>query len=167
MTVELDESEAIDFAFAAWREEGRWQVAALAERATGSLDDLVAALRHLPGEGGTLGFIAVAEEFFILVRVAGDSSRVFLSDLNAAFDWPLAEEAALLADVEIPEDDEDLDEPEPAGDFGIVADFGMDSAELDVLCSDEDLYPDEQVTSIATRLGFGELVQSMLDDDAL
>lgn len=168
MTAEIAEDEGVDFAFAAWREEGRWQVARLAERATESVSDLIAALRQLPGEGGTLGFVAVADEFFVMIRVLRDgTARTFVSDLNAAYDWPLAEEAAEVAGVEVPEDDEDLDEPEPAGDFEILTDFGFDAAELDVLCSDEDLFPDEQVTSIASRLGFGDLVEALLDGDAL
>lgn len=168
MTVEVDEDEGVDFAFAAWREEGRWQVARLADRATASVSDLIAALRQLPGEGGTLGFVAVADEFFLMMRVLRDgSARTFVSDLNAAYDWSLAEEAAELAGVEVPEDDDELDEPEPAGDFEILTDFGFDAAELDVLCSDDELFPDEQVTSIAGRLGFGDLVEALLDEGVL
>jgi putative tRNA adenosine deaminase-associated protein len=159
------EADGMDFAFAAWREEGRWSVAALAPRASESMDDLVGSLRHLPGEGGTLGFVGVADEFFVLARVLpGVATRVLLSDLNAAYEWPLADEAAKFLEIELPEDDDELDEPEPIGDFAIVADFGMDAESLELLCTDDEVYPDEIVASIATRLGFMDQVNDLLEE---
>ena len=159
------EADGMDFAFAAWREEGRWSVAALAPRASESMDDLVGSLRHLPGDGGTLAFVGVADEFFVLARVwPGGAPRVLLSDLNAAYEWPLADEAAKFLEVELPDDDDELDEPEPIGDFAIVADFGMDAASLELLCTDDDVYPDEIVASIATRLGFMDQVNDLLEE---
>ena len=114
----MDEDE-IDFAVAAWREEGRWSVASLPPRALDSLDNFISALRQLTGEGGSIGFIAVEEEFFIAVRIMPDSSaKVLLSDLNAAYEWSLAEEAAQLLEADLPEDEEELDEVEPVGDLG-------------------------------------------------
>lgn len=161
----MDEADGMDFAFAAWREEGQWSVAALAPRASESMDDLVESLRHLPGEGGTLGFVGVADEFFIVARVwSGGVTHLLLSDLNAAYEWSIAEEAAKLLEVELPEDDEELDEPEPIGDFSVVADFGMDAAALELLCTDDEVFPDEIVTSIATRLGFGDRVDELLEE---
>ena len=35
----------------------------------------------------------------------------------------------------------------------MLEDFGVKGEELELLCSNEDLYPDEQLTSIAERLG--------------
>ena len=64
----------------------------------------------------------------------------------------------------MPEDDDELDEPEPIGDFAIVADFGMDAESLELLCTDDEVYPDEIVASIATRLGFMDQVNDLLEE---
>lgn len=159
----MDEDE-VDFAVAAWREEGRWSLASLPPRAVGSLGAFIAALRQLTGEGGAVGFVAIEEEFFVGVRIAPDgATRVLLSDLNAAYEWPLAEEAADLLDIELPEDEEELDEVEPVGELGLVSDFGIPADDIELLLGDPDLYPDEQVSSIAARLGFGEQFAKVLD----
>jgi len=50
---------------------------------------------------------------------------------------------------------EDDDEPAPAGDLGIVADMGIPAMDMGVLLDDDELYPDEQLSDIATKLGFG------------
>ena len=49
--------------------------------------------------------------------------------------------------------DNDVEELEPAGDARLLEDFGVKGEDLELLCSNEDLYPDEQLTSIAERLG--------------
>lgn len=158
------DDDAIDFAIAAWREDGRWSVEALPPRATESLEQVVAALRQLGGEGGALGFVSVAEEFFVAVRAVPDgTTRLLLSDLNAAYDWPLAQEAADALGIEVPEDEEELDVVEPAGDPGFAADLGLHVADVELLCEDADLYPDEQVASLAARLGFGDQFAAVVD----
>ena len=157
------DDDALDFAIAAFREDGRWVVSPMPPRTADSLESLVHALRQQPGEGGTLGFVSVADEFFLAVRVGPDEVRLLLSDLGAAYDWPLAEQAADTLGIELPEDDEELDEPEPAGDLTLVADFGLDAAELDLLCSDAELFPDEQIGSIAARLGFADQLEVALE----
>lgn len=159
----MDEDE-IDFAVAAWREEGRWSVAALPPRAATTLGAFAAALRQLTAEGGAIGFVAVDEEFFIAVRVTPDgSTRVVLSDLNAAFEWAIAEEAAELLEIELPEDEDEIDEIEPAGDLSLFADLGMPLDELELTLGDPDLYPDEQVAAIASRIGFADQLSAALD----
>src|SRR5665811_417791 len=55
----------------------------------------------------------------------------------------------------VPDDGDDA-APQPAGDMAIVSDLGMPAMELAVLCDDPDLYPDEVIGDIATRLGFGQ-----------
>lgn len=157
------DDDALDFALVAGREDGRWVVSQLPPRAADSLDGLLAVLRQQPGEGGTFGFVSVADEFFLALRVQADDVRLLLSDLNAAYDWPLAEQAAERMGIELPEDEEELDEPEPAGDLGLFADFGMDAAEVDILCADPELFPDEQVASITTRMGFGDQFRTAVD----
>jgi putative tRNA adenosine deaminase-associated protein len=60
---------------------------------------------------------------------------------------------------------DDEDEVEPAGDLDIFADFGMDAMELSAVCSDLELYPDEMLSQIAARIGFGPQFESVVDDD--
>jgi putative tRNA adenosine deaminase-associated protein len=154
------------YAVAAWREEGRWSVAALPPRATESLDSFLAALRQLIAEGGALGFLVVDEDFFLGVRMMPDgAARLLLSDIGAALEFPLAEEVADMLEAELPEDDDELDEVEPVGDFTFAADMGMPVSELELILDDPELYPDEQVVAIATRLGFDEQLAAALERD--
>lgn len=158
--VEIDE---VDLSVAAWLEDGRWSVAALPPRAAESMDAFAAALRQLAGEGGALGFLSVDEDFFIAVRVdAAGTVRLMLSDLSAALDSPLAADAADLLDIELDEDEDDYDEVEPVGDFGLAADFGLSADDLEALCTDGDMYPDEVIASMAARMGFGEQFAAVL-----
>lgn len=154
--------EALDFAVAVWREEGAWQADALPARTTDSLDTLVAALRAQPGDSGVLGFVSIAEDFFLAVRILGEESRFLLSDVTAAHDWPLAREAVDRMGLPMPEGDE-LDDVRPAGDLRIFDDLGVGPDELDLLCGDLDLYPDEMLASVATRIGFGEQFDATLE----
>ena len=120
------------------------------------------ALRQQPGEGGTLGFVSVAEDFFVAARVLGDDVRLLLSDVTCAQDWPLA--AAVLDHLGLDQPEgEELDEVAPAGDLAIFADLGLPAMELAMLCEDLDLYPDEQIGSVAARLGFGEQYEAVVD----
>ena len=105
---------AVDFAVAAWREDGLWQVELLPPRTGENLEGLVNALRAQPGEGGVLGLVSVAEEFFLLVRVLGEEVRLLLSDVYAAEEWPLGLDALERLGIPSPEDDES-DDPQPAG----------------------------------------------------
>jgi putative tRNA adenosine deaminase-associated protein len=59
-------------------------------------------------------------------------------------------------------DPEDEDDPQPAGDLDIVSDLGMAALELGVLCDDDDLYPEELLGDVATRLGFGEAFEELV-----
>ncbi|MEI7779941.1 MAG: tRNA adenosine deaminase-associated protein [Actinomycetes bacterium] len=158
----MDE-DALDFVLAAWREEGRWAVEMLPPHAADSLEALIHALRQLPGDGGALGFVSVAEEFFIALRVHGADVRLMLSDVTAAHDWPLAHEVANHLGAGIPGDD-DLDEVVPAGDLRIFTDLGFGADELDMLCSNLDLYPDQVIASVATRVGFGEAFDAAMSE---
>ena len=146
------DAASIDFAVACWREEGLWSVTALPARSTASADALVSALRQFPGEGGVFGIVGVSDEFFIAIRQLGDRTKALISDGSAILDWDLAEEVADLVGLQVDEDD--LEEFEPIGDLSLFSDFGLDSTEMSLLCADEDLYPDEQVRTIAKRVGF-------------
>ncbi|HEX6516948.1 MAG TPA: tRNA adenosine deaminase-associated protein [Nocardioidaceae bacterium] len=151
-----DESEAIaegvDFVVVAYREEGVWQVEQLPERTATDVDTLARELRRWPGDGGCLGLVSVDEDFFLMLRVAGEHLSVLLSDVTAATDWPIARSAVEHLSLPLPEDEDDQ---VPAGDLGIVADLGMGAMDMGALLDDFDLYPDEMLGDIATRLGFG------------
>ena len=152
--------DEIDFAVAAYREEGRWVVVSLPARAVGTAEGFVAALRQLPGEGGVFGLLSVADEFFILAHTVRDGVRLMISDAMALLDWEIAREAADLIGLDWDEDE--VEEFEAAGDVGLCADFGLDGAELVMICQDPELYPDEQVRSIAKRLGFAAELSAAL-----
>jgi putative tRNA adenosine deaminase-associated protein len=143
----------VDIALAAYREEGVWQLEELADPVLTSLDAVISGLRRFPGDGGALGLLALDEDVFLLVRVIGPHVRLLLSDVTAADIFDLAREAIEHLGLPYPEED---DEPVPAGDLRIVADLGMHADDLGALIDDMDLYPDEMLSEIAARLGFGE-----------
>ena len=149
-----DQLEEIDFALAAFREEGRWTVAELAHDLLDDVETVAHALRRFPGDGGAVAMIAIDEDFFLIVRVAGPTTRVLLSDITAADEWELASSAVDFLHLPQPEDEDDQ---VPAGDLDLLGDLGMNAMDLAVLLDDVDLYPDEMLSDIARRLGFGEL----------
>jgi putative tRNA adenosine deaminase-associated protein len=149
-----ESGDGIDFALAAYREEGVWQVAQLVHDVLGDVEGLVHALRRFPGDGGAVGLVGVDEDFFLIVRVAGTSTRLLLSDVTAADEWELA--ASAVEALGLPEPEEE-DDQVPAGDLDLLADLGMGAIDMGVLLDDLDLYPDEMLSEVARRLGFGEL----------
>ena len=142
--------EALDFAVAVWREEGAWQADALPARTTDSLDALVSALRAQPGEEGVLGFVSIAEDFFLAVRILGDDSRFLLSDVDGG--------ARLAARARGGGADGPADargrragrRDDRRATCGSSTTWGSGTDELDLLCGDLDLYPDEMLASVAT-----------------
>ena len=147
-----DQQDGVDFALAAYREEGEWQVQELAHDTLGDMETLSHALRRFPGDHGAVGLIAIDEDFFVIVRVAGANTRVLLSDVTAADEWPLASSAVDFLGLPPPEDEDDQ---VPAGDLDLLGDLGMQAMDMGVLLDDLDLYPDEMLSEIARRLGFG------------
>ena len=149
-----EESGGIDFALAAFVEDGEWQVQDIASPAFDSIESLGHALRQVSGESGAVGMVAVDEDFFVLVRVAGSSTRVLLSDVTAADEWEIAQSAIDFLGLPAPEDD---DVEVPAGDLDLLADLGLHAIDMGALLDQVDLYPDEMLSEIARRLGFGDL----------
>jgi putative tRNA adenosine deaminase-associated protein len=147
-----EQIDGIDFAVAAYREEGDWQVVELVHEVLTDVDRLSHALRRFPGDGGALGLVAVDEDFFVLVRVTGPDVRILLSDITAADEWEIARSAVEMLGLPEPEDD---DEQAPAGDLDLLGDLGMHAMDMAVLLDDFDLYPDEMLSDVARRLGFG------------
>jgi putative tRNA adenosine deaminase-associated protein len=148
-----------DIAVAAWHEDGRWTLAELSDPY--DIAQIITRLKSQQTNGGSIALIAIDEEFFILIRVLGSHISLFLSDATAALDYPVAEELLEIADLPIPEDDDD--EAGPTGHLEILADLGMSGMEITALCDDEELFPDEQLEAIASRLGFGEEFAELLD----
>ena len=95
-----------------------------------------------------------------MIRVLGSHISLFLSDITAALDYEVAEELLEIADIPLPEDDE---EPGPIGQLEILADLGLSGMEISALCDDEELFPDEQLEAIANRLGFGDQFAELLE----
>jgi putative tRNA adenosine deaminase-associated protein len=150
----------LDFALAAYTEDGDWQVTPLALRGAPDLSVLVSALRRYPGEAGVIGMISVDEDFFILLRVTGSHTRLLLSDVTAATEWPLAKQVLDELDLPLAEDE---DEQVPAGDLAILADLGVSAMDLGALCDDVDLYPEEMLEEIAEALGFGDQFREAIE----
>ena len=148
----------VDFAVAAYREDGEWQLVELHHSVAEDFDDLTEALGRFPSDVGVLGMVSMNDDFFVLVRKDGTQVRALLSDVTAA------DESALASGVadRIDGPDADGDDPQPAGDLDIISDLGMAALELGVLCDDDDLYPDEILGDVATRLGFGDAFERIV-----
>jgi putative tRNA adenosine deaminase-associated protein len=151
-----------DFAVVVFREDDSWETELLPVALTEDLAGFVHALRQQPGIGGTIGLAAVGDDFFVAIRLLGDDVMVFLSDVTASVEWPLARQVLDYLDIPVPEDEE-LDQVLPVGDMSIFADLGLDEMELGALSGDLDLYPDEMLLSIAGRLGFGHPFERAID----
>lgn len=149
-----EQNGEVDFALAAFRDDGAWQVQEIASPAFDSIDSLSHALRQVGGAEGAVGMVAVDEDFFVLVRVAGPRTRVLLSDITAADEWELAQSAIDFLGLPPPEDD---DVEVPAGDLDLLGDLGLHAIDMGALLDDVELYPDEMLSDIARRLGFGTL----------
>jgi len=153
------DSEGVDFALVAYREENVWHLDEISEDRLHDVDSFAAELRRYSGDFGSLGLASIDEDFFVLVRVAGDRTRVLLSDVTAATEWPIARSVVERLDIPMPDDE---DEQLPAGDLGIVADLGIPAMDMGALLDDYDLYPDELLGEVAHKLGFGVLYDEVV-----
>ena len=151
-------TDEFDIAVAAWHEDGRWTLGVLPDPT--DIAQMISSLKSQQTNGGAIALISIDEEFFILIRVLGTHISLFLSDATCALDYPVAEELLEIADLPIPEDE---DEAGPIGHMEILADLGVGSMELFALCDDAELFPDEQLEAIANRLGFGDQFAELLE----
>ena len=152
-----------DFSVVVYREGDAWEAELLPVALLENLDGLIQALRQQPSIGGTIGLAAVGDDFFVALRVVGSQVSVFLSDLTASVDWPLARQVLDYLEIPIPDDDDDLDQVLPAGDLSIFADLGIDEMDLGMLSGDLDMFPYEVLEIIARRIGFGPALERVLD----
>ena len=153
---------AIDFAIAAVREESLWQVSTLPPRAGSDLESFLHALRQQPGEIGTIGFVSSPRTSSSRPACTARRSASCSPTSPACRTGRSPRRCSSASDCTSPKGVE-LEESTPAGDLEIFADLGLPSMELAMLCEDLDLYPDEQIGTIATRLGFGEQYESTVD----
>ncbi|WP_339155516.1 tRNA adenosine deaminase-associated protein [Actinomadura luteofluorescens] len=158
----MTDVDATDFAVVVYREDERWEAEILPVALTEDLAGLIHALRQQPSLGGTVGLVSVGDDFFVAIRLLGDEVMVFLSDVTASVDWPLAGQVLDYLDIPIP-DEEELDQVLPVGDMSIFADLGLDEMELGAISGDLELYPDEMLLSIAGRIGFAPAFERALD----
>ncbi|MGZ4591343.1 MAG: tRNA adenosine deaminase-associated protein [Actinomycetes bacterium] len=161
----MAEDTLVDFALVAFREDGQWQVCELQPRAAEDLDSLVAAVRQQPSEGVTLAICSYGDDFFLAVRPAGEEVRLLLSDVSAVGEWPIARQVLDALDDSGDAEPDDLETVQPAGDLDIFADLGVSAMEVAAVCSDLELYPDEMLTQIAARIGFGQQFDQAVDAD--
>lgn len=147
----------LDIAVAAWHEDGRWKLGILPDPT--DIAQIITSLKSQQTNGGAIALISIDEEFFILIRVLGSHISLFLSDATCALDYQVAEELLGIAELPLPEEDE---EANPIGHLEILADLGMSGMEISALCDDSALFPDEQLEAIASRLGFGDQFVELL-----
>lgn len=158
----MADSSGGDVAVIVYREDDIWDVDLLPPVLAEDLAGLIHVLRQQPSIGGTIGLVAVGDDFFVAIRTVAGQVSVFLSDLTAAVDWPLARQVLSYLGLEVP-GDEDLDQVLPAGDMSIFADLGLDEMDLGMIAGDLDLFPDEALATIARKLGFGHALERALD----
>ena len=151
------------FAVAAIREEGKWRCARLDPGALVDLDTAITELRGLRSTGAVLGLLDVDDEFFVLLRPTPGGVALMVSDAVAALDYDIVAAVLDLLRVELPPDDDALDDdPWPEGDLGILADLGLPADELEVLAAEVEMYPDEQLAAIGRRCGFADALAEVV-----
>jgi putative tRNA adenosine deaminase-associated protein len=159
---DLTDLSMTDFAVVVFREDDQWEAELLPVALTEDLAGLIHALRQQPSIAGTIGLVAVGDDFFVAIRVLSDEVMIFLSDVTASVEWALAGQVLDYLDIPIPEDEE-LDQVLPVGDMSIFSDLGLDEMELGAISGDLDLYPDEMLSSIAERIGFAQAFERAID----
>jgi len=145
-----ESSKVEDFGIIAWHEDGRWNVSELTHaRDLGSIMDQ---LNSQATNGGAIALIAIEEDYFVVARALGSQMQMMISDVTYALESDLAADLLEMLDLPFPEEDDDS---QPGGDIDLLSDLGMSAMELEALCDDPELFPDEQLDAIASKLGFG------------
>jgi putative tRNA adenosine deaminase-associated protein len=150
------------FAVAAFRDGARWRVEPLPPAVLDDLGVLLSALRSQPPEGSPFVIALVEDEFFVIARQEGLRISLLLSDLTAAVEFPLAEQAMARLGEDPPADDE-LDEVWPVGDLELFTDLDLPEDEMEDILDDLDALPDEMLETIVDRIGIADEYHSALD----
>ena len=156
------ENELSDLALLAWRDEGIWRISELDIDATRDIGLALDALRAKQVNGGCLALLAIDDSFFIVIRQIGMKMQMVLSNVMSALDYEIAAEVLELLDIELPAED---DSDEPAGDLNLLEDLGIDAMELQAICDDDEMFPDEQLEAIARRIGCGDVFLDALESE--
>lgn len=129
--------EDIDLVISVHREDGQPVAQALNKDLANDLEELIVQLRRLPADAGATGFVSLAEEIFVILRVRGQNVQVILSDASAASDWPIARDVADFLGIDDWPDPED-DDTEPMGDLAMLADLGVSELDMQDYCDNMD-----------------------------
>ena len=132
-----------------------WRLEPLPPDVLEDLGVLLSALRSQPPDGGPFVIACVEEEFFVIARQQGRRVALLLSDLTAAVEFPLAEQAITRLGEDPPNDDE-LDEIWPVGDLELFDDLGLGEDEMEEILDDLDALPEDMLDSIVERLELTE-----------
>ena len=148
--------DGVDFALAAYREEGVWQVQELAHDVLGDVDALAHALRRFPGDGGAVGH---GRHRRGLLRDRPGRRRRRPACCSPTSPPPTSGSSpaprSTHLGLPLPEDEDDqVPGRRPRHRSATSAWRAMD---MGVLLDDVDLYPDEMLSDVARRLGFGAL----------
>jgi len=149
------------FAVAAVLETGTWRCSELDANALADLDAAITELGKIVTTGAVVALLSVDDEFFVLIRLAPSGTELVLSDAAAALDYDIAADVLDMLRVEMP--DEEEDETWAEGDLTMMSDLGLPPEELEMIASDVELYPDDQLRMIARRCGFGDEFDELLD----
>ena len=149
-----DQTDGVDFALAAYREEGVCRFRSRPRRARRHRQPSHA-LRRFPGDGGSVGMIGIDEDFFVLVRVAGANTRVLLSDFTAADEWEASSVRPSRVLVACPSPRTTTSRPWPATSVSSATSactpWTWACSSTTTTCTDE------MLSDVARRLGFGPL----------
>lgn len=148
------------------RDESGWQLGRMDNAALSSLDNAARQVREMRAGGAAFALLDVDDEFFVILRPGPTGLRLLLSDATAAIDYDLAADVLDELNIDAPELDEDeLADTEPwgEGDWALLEDLGLPAGVLEIIVSETDLYPDEQLESVAERMGFGEQFEAEMD----
>ncbi len=102
----MTDEDGLTSAIVVYREDDHWEAEMLPVALTSDLRGLLQALRQQPSSAGTIGLVAVGDDFFVALRVFGERVSVFLSDITASWEWPLARQVLDFIDIPVPEEEE-------------------------------------------------------------
>ncbi|MGY1600648.1 tRNA adenosine deaminase-associated protein [Geodermatophilus sp. SYSU D00815] len=147
------------FAVKVARDGAGWTVELLAHDAGDELPVLERALGE-PGGDWPGPFVVVVDSrlYFVVLRHGpGGMVRALISDATMQ-EWVLAAEVVERYGIGVDTDGAFADDESgwPGGDLDVFADDGLPADELRPIVTADDLWADEMVTRIASRLGFAD-----------